>query len=56
MRVWSDVTGLFSMALEKFAKVDIVCANAGIADREDLAANNLSERVGMSQTLTSKAL
>jgi len=41
--IWSDVTGLFSTALEKFGRVDIVCANAGINDREDLAADNLIE-------------
>jgi len=43
VRVWSDITDLFAMAIDKFGRVDIVCANAGISDRDDLAADDLVE-------------
>jgi 3-oxoacyl-[acyl-carrier protein] reductase len=33
---WSEIVKLFEVARKEFGSVDIVCANAGINDRQNL--------------------
>jgi len=43
VRSWSSVLDLFAVAKQMFGRVDIVCANAGIGDKENTVADNLEE-------------
>lgn len=40
---WSELVTLFRETRKRHGKIDIVCANAGINDREDFLADNENE-------------
>jgi NAD(P)-dependent dehydrogenase (short-subunit alcohol dehydrogenase family) len=41
--VWSDVVHLFDETRKLHGHIDIVCANAGISDKENLLKDDLEE-------------
>jgi 3-oxoacyl-[acyl-carrier protein] reductase len=41
--IWTDIVQLFEATRERYGKIDIVCANAGIADKEDLLKDDKEE-------------
>ena len=43
MKSWAEVVNLFDVARKLHGRVDIVCANAGINDREDILRDDLEE-------------
>jgi NAD(P)-dependent dehydrogenase (short-subunit alcohol dehydrogenase family) len=45
VKVWSEIVNLFRETRKLHGSVDIVCANAGIADREDLLEDDEEEPV-----------
>jgi NAD(P)-dependent dehydrogenase (short-subunit alcohol dehydrogenase family) len=43
VKVWSEIVNLFRETRKLHGSIDVVCANAGIADREDLLGDNEEE-------------
>jgi NAD(P)-dependent dehydrogenase (short-subunit alcohol dehydrogenase family) len=43
VKVWSEIVNLFRETRKLHGSVDIVCANAGIADKEDLLEDDEEE-------------
>jgi NAD(P)-dependent dehydrogenase (short-subunit alcohol dehydrogenase family) len=43
VKVWSDIVKLFRETRKLHGSIDVVCANAGIADRENLLGDNEEE-------------